>query len=168
MIDWGRELISFARHRASRAQPRSSDETVGRRPEIYRCALRGAVWSGPPLDWVWCTPLCFWQRLFLLCSVSLQILIRRVQTRPPGGWWRGRRGVGTQLKVSLLFLQNWGRPGWVWRTVAGVGDVRDQQLLCRMAVWIQTELSDNKIKESERSCIADNWKHSFVHFFSIT
>lgn len=41
MIGWGRELIAFARHQASRAQPRSSDETVGRRPEIYRARSEG-------------------------------------------------------------------------------------------------------------------------------
>lgn len=175
MIGWGRELIAFARHQASRAQPRSSDETVGRRPEIYRCVLRGVVWSGPPLDWVWCTPLCFWQRLLLLCSISLQILIRGVQTRPPWGWWRGggiaqqsreggsRRGGGggypaesfpaflaklRKTRVGLAHCRGRGRHAWPTAALQD-GGLDSNGVVWQWECW---------------RCRADNWKHSLSPF----
>lgn len=100
---------------------------------------------------------------FLLCAVSLQILIWRVQTRPPWGWWGGlqgrvvegesRRG-GHHAESSPAFSAKLRNTRVGLAHCGGTAALQHGSLGSDSLIWLW---ECRRLKESVGSCIANNW-----------
>lgn len=87
MIDWGHKLGEFTRQKASCTRPCFVDEIGGFALRFNITPRRGAFDLSPRRLGLMCAALLW---LHLLCFVSLQILILKVQTRSPRGGRQSR------------------------------------------------------------------------------